>query len=278
MNKILTLILLGSTAASYAGYNRGNCPSCNDGRGYYPEERQGYQRDGRSNNRYNQYDTQGNQSYDRNPGYNDNRGQYSDRNMQNNYRDQYSDRNMQGNYNNRNQNANNGQVSDQDIRKEIQDTVGSGWFTEGYKNVSFDVNNGNVTLRGTVDTINDKNKVEDSVRKIDGVRQINNQINVSERNSNNTYSDSDLQSSETKFPQDRAGNLQDRQINARIRDKLNNGWFSKGYETLMIRTANGIVMISGTVDKPEDIQAINDDIQEIEGVRSVNNQLNVKNR
>jgi hypothetical protein len=28
----------------------------------------------------------------------------------------------------------------------------------------------------------------------------------------------------------------------------------KGYETLVIRTTNGVVVISGTVDKSEDVQ------------------------
>ncbi len=75
-----------------------------------------------------------------------------------------------------------------------------------------------------------------------------------------------------------ASNPQDRQLNARIRDKLSNGWFSKGYETLVIRTTNGVVIIGGTVDKPEDIQKIIDQIKDIEGVRSVNNNLKVNNR
>ena len=93
-----------------------------------------------------------------------------------------------------------------------------------------------------------------------------------------TSSDSQLQSSEKKFPQDTASNAQDREINAKIRDQLSYGWFSNGFETLVIRTANGVVIISGNVDKPEDMQQINDLIKNIEGVRSIENQMNVKNR
>jgi len=60
--------------------------------------------------------------------------------------------------------------------------------------------------------------------------------------------------------------------------ELSNGWFSKDYETLVIRTNNGIVVIRGTVDKPEDIQKINDQIKNIEGIRSINNQLIVQKK
>jgi len=94
----------------------------------------------------------------------------------------------------------------------------------------------------------------------------------------NTYSDSQLQNSEKKYPQDSAATLQDRQLNAKIREKLSGGWFSKGYDALILRTANGVVVISGNVDNNDDIQKIRDQIRNIEGVRSVNDQLNVKNR
>jgi len=92
-----------------------------------------------------------------------------------------------------------------------------------------------------------------------------------------TYSDSQLQSSEAKYPQDFAANAQDRQINAKIRDALSNTWFSKDYETLMISTTNGVVIITGTVYKMEDKQKVGDQVKAIDGVKSVNNQLTVKN-
>ncbi|MBA3721660.1 MAG: BON domain-containing protein [Parachlamydiaceae bacterium] len=53
---------------------------------------------------------------------------------------------------------------------------------------------------------------------------------------------------------------------------------SKGYKTLVIRTTNGVVVVSGTVDKVEDIQKISNLIKDVEGVKSVDNQLSVRNR
>lgn len=287
MKKIFALIALGSAALAsadqyYQPYGNGSsyCPSCNNG-GYYQDgtyyqenqRSQGYyQRDDRNYQRNNQYDYQQqsprNQSYDQNQQYYQPQDNQSyDRNQQRNYDNSYGSQ----------KGGNQRSFSDQEISRKIQDTLSSGWFSRGFEGVSFDVNNGNVNLRGSVDTLENKNKVEDSVRKIDGVRQVNNQITIVKESADN-YSDSQLQNSEKKYPQDFASNSQDRQLNAKIRDKLSNGWFSKGYETLVIRTTNGVVVISGNVDKPEDVQKINDQVKNIEGVRSVNNQLRVNNR
>lgn len=170
-------------------------------------------------------------------------------------------------------------VTDQDIRNQINDTLSSGWFSKGFDGVKFEVNNGNVLLRGTVDTIDNKNKIEQSVRKIDGVRQVNNQIVTTKGMvSNSTYSEPNLQNSEAKFPQDKAATDQDRVINAKIREKLNGGWLSKGFDALVIRTANGIVVITGSVDTPADVQKVNEHVRSVEGVKSVNNQVNVKGK
>jgi osmotically-inducible protein OsmY len=168
-------------------------------------------------------------------------------------------------------------ISDQELSRKIQETLSSGWFSQGFQHVSFDINNGNVNLMGSVDTIENKNKLEDTIKKIDGVKEVNNQITIV-KESPDTYSGKQLQDSEKKYPRDFASNSEDRQLNAKIRDKLNNGWFSNGNETLVIRTTKGVVIISGTVDKFEDIQKLDDQIKDIEGVRSVNKELTVKNK
>jgi osmotically-inducible protein OsmY len=276
MKKLLTLIALGSASLVSADqygqpYGSGSgCPSCNNGGGYYQDQPnngnyyqqnqrqnpQGYdQRDDRNYQRNNQNDYQqrGNQSYDRD----------QQRNYDNNYGSQKDGNQRTG--------------SDQEIRRRIHETLSSGWLSKSFQDVSFDVNNGNVNLKGSVDSLENKNKIEENVKKIDGVRQVNNQITIV-KESPGTYSEAQLQNSEKKYPQDFASNSQDRQLNAKIRDKLSNGWFSKDYETLAIKTTNGVVIISGTVDKSEDIQKIIDQVKDIDGVISVNNQLTVKNR
>lgn len=295
MKKLFMLIALGSTSLLSAdqyyqpyGNGDGYCPSCNKGGGYYQEQSnnnyyqqnqrqapQGwYQRNDQNYQRNQQYDYQ--QQSNRNQQYNQGQPGNQRYNQQQGNQSYYQQQgNQQGNYahNYDSQKGNN----DQDITKKIQDALSSGWLSKGFQNVSFDVNNGNVNLRGSVDSLADKNKVEDSIRNINGVKQVNNQINIAKTNSD-SYSDSQLQDSEKKYPRDTASTHEDRQLNARIRDKLSNGWFSKGNETLIIRTSNGIVIISGTVEKPEDAKKISDQVTGIEGVKSVNNQLSVKNQ
>lgn len=80
----------------------------------------------------------------------------------------------------------------------------------------------------------------------------------------------------SKYPQDSAATAEDRDLNAKIRERIKGGWFSKEYDTLILRTSNGIVVISGTVDTDEDAQKVHDQVKKVEGVRSVNNQIAVK--
>jgi osmotically-inducible protein OsmY len=184
-------------------------------------------------------------------------------------------------------------LSDQELVKKIHDKLSSGWFSKGYQNVSYDVSNGNVALRGTVETINDKSKVEETVRGIEGVRQISNQITISApassrmdnaayRNQADSsrdssyYAEGDVNAPKKGTAQDYAATESDRQINAKIRDKLNGGWFSRGYDTVIIRTTNGVVVISGIVDEASEAQKISDNVKNVEGVKAVNNQLQVK--
>jgi len=44
------------------------------------------------------------------------------------------------------------------------------------------VNNGNVTLTGTIPSQDDKNNLEQKVREMDGVQNVNNQVTVQSQN------------------------------------------------------------------------------------------------
>ncbi len=296
MKKLFTLIALGSVTLVSAGQqyqqqgNQQYYQNPNQNQQYYQQQgNQQYNQNSNQNQQYyqqqasqqgnsnQQYYQQGEQTYNQNRSYNQQQN-----NQPYNQDQQYDQSQGQqwGNDNNYAYQANAGQrsASDQEIYKKVQDTLGSGWFSKGFQNVSFDVNNGVVNLTGSVDTIENKNKIDDSVKKIDGVRQVNNQLVVAKETQGDNYSEAQLQDSEKKYPQDVASNAQDRQLNARIRAKLSSGWFSKGFESVVIRTTNGVVTINGVVDKADDVQKIVDQIKSVEGVRSVNAQLTVKNR
>ena len=109
-------------------------------------------------------------------------GNYSDRSGNTDYYQQQGNspvqsRNYADNYGAGNA-ATQSSASDQELVKKIHSALSSGWLSKGYQNVSFDVDNGVVNLKGSVDTLESKNRIEGDMKKIDGVRQVNNQITV----------------------------------------------------------------------------------------------------
>lgn len=68
--------------------------------------------------------------------------------------------------------------SDQKISQKIQNILKGGFFSKSYDRVSYAVNNGNVTLNGSVDNDSDKKNINKKVQDIDGVRNVQNQIQV----------------------------------------------------------------------------------------------------
>lgn len=295
MNKLLTLMVLGSMtslSAEYYGnsYAGGSCPNCPGGGGYYQDGSQG----GYNQGGYNQGNQGSNQapvqayyqdgSAPRLVGTRDGRVNDQNRNdqMSVNRNDQYKNdqnrndtmmMNRTANTTNNTANTANNTVTSDDLNKKVRDALSGGWFSSGYKNVTFEINNGNVTLRGNVETAENKKNAEDAVRKVEGVRTVNNQINVT-----GTRETSETKNNvNNKYAQDSAATEEDRQLNAKIRDNIKGGWFSREYDTLVLRTSNGIVVISGVVDNQDDAQKINDRVKKVEGVRSVSNQLDVKN-
>ncbi|MEI8125497.1 MAG: BON domain-containing protein [Parachlamydiaceae bacterium] len=68
--------------------------------------------------------------------------------------------------------------SDSEITQSIQDLLGTDAFSTRFKKVTFDVNNRTVTLRGSVDTDEDKSKIGFAVKDINGVKRVHNHISV----------------------------------------------------------------------------------------------------
>jgi len=200
-------------------------------------------------------------------------GQYYQENA-NPYHNQSNDRGMNYYQDNGNGNGNAKTItikltSDQDIIKNLHDTLSAGWFSKGYENVSYVVKDGVVTLRGTVDTAESKAKAEEKVKSIDGVKQVINQIVVSKEEPKS-------QSPAKYYPQDYAATEQDKALNKLIRDKLSSGWFTRGNDNVAVKTTDGVVTISGVVDSYDEIQKVNDQVKDIPGIRTLNNQLSVK--
>ena len=69
-------------------------------------------------------------------------------------------------------------ISDQTITSNISSSLNSNMYGGGFRDVKYKVVNGNVRLTGSVDTLEYKSKVESIVKRVDGVREVDNQITV----------------------------------------------------------------------------------------------------
>ena len=145
------------------------------------------------------------------------------------------------------------------------------------------MNNGTVNLRGVVDDQKDKEKIEHSVKNIEGVKAVNNDITVGMNQPssksftalNTTNNKNSTATATSTTSKDTGTTEKDRQMNTQIRNKLTK-WSPKGYETIVIATSNGVVTVTGNIDKVQDIQKISNDIRSVEGVKGINNKISVK--
>lgn len=162
-----------------------------------------------------------------------------------------------------------GTFNDQELDKKIHNKIGSGWFTTGYDHVTVQVNDGVVTLGGYVKTLEDKVKVEKEVRNIPGVRDLNSQISLQDASSTSK--------TDRQFPQDNYATPADDQLNKKIRDDVSRGWLWNSYKDVTLNTVNGVVTLNGTVDSIKDQQKLINEIQKVNGVKSIKSNLKIKN-
>lgn len=155
--------------------------------------------------------------------------------------------------------------SDQKLTKDIHDKLSSGLFSKGYEQVNIDAKNGNVTLTGNVQTQSDKDKVEKEVRNMSGVRSLNSRIVIVEKDT--------IQPNQNNM-KDSYTTPADQQLNMKIRDKIT-GWFWDSYPNVSLNTANGIVVLEGSIETPKDQQNLMTELRKIEGVKTVKSNLKV---
>ncbi|HEY4832923.1 MAG TPA: BON domain-containing protein [Waddliaceae bacterium] len=160
--------------------------------------------------------------------------------------------------------------SDAELTKKIQDKLNPGWFSEGYQGISANVKNGIATLKGTIPTQDDKERLEKEVRNMEGVRALDSQLIVQEPGK---AKDREV----SRYPQDTYSNKSDQQLNLKIRDKIS-GILWDSYKDLSLNTKDGAVVLEGRVNSLKDQQDLMNKIQKIEGVKSVKSNLRVEER
>lgn len=71
------------------------------------------------------------------------------------------------------------QYSDTDLYTKVRETLTAEPFKENFSTLNFDVYNGVVTIKGTTESQDTKTKIQEAIKAIPGVTNVNNQINVS---------------------------------------------------------------------------------------------------
>lgn len=149
--------------------------------------------------------------------------------------------------------------SDDQVKEDVNYALSDGYFMKGYEGVRGDVREGVVILIGTVSTSADREKLENKIRDIRGVRGVQNNVKVTDQ----------------RDDQDREEVVSDVQIEKNVHDALKPGIFSKGYDQVKAEVDDGDVILTGTVPTQKDKDALEKAILDIKGVGEVSNNVRV---
>ncbi len=164
---------------------------------------------------------------------------------------------------------------DQAVSKNVYENL-YGYISDGNQNISFELNDGVVTLTGYVNTQKDKDKIERDIKRVDGVKQVINNIKVTDTKKLAYYqpktADNSTATKSSIKSKDYAALDNDKKINAQIREKLDN----RDFTDVAIITANGVVTLGGFVSNADEFVPFVFEIEKIEGVKKVNNKVSAK--
>lgn len=156
--------------------------------------------------------------------------------------------------------------SDHALLEKVQNFIENQPDSNRFDNVEIEVRNGTVILRGSIDTEDLRRNLKNKIQQMGGIDNIRDQLFV--RNQDKDLSYNTDSSTTTKVP--------DQTLKNNIQDKLKGGMFSRGFEDIEIIVSNGNVTLKGFVEKSENIKTINDRVQDVDGVKSVNNEITVR--
>ena len=131
-------------------------------------------------------------------------------------------------------------------------------LSDSAKMISVTTNDGVVTLTGTVASNEEMRKVVKMVQNISGVVRVDNQLDV-QTQSNSTQPD-------------------DSEITSAIKKKLRSDKsLSDSARMISVNTDDGVVTLTGTTESKEEMHKVVKMVQNMRGVVSVDNQLDVSN-
>lgn len=165
----------------------------------------------------------------------------------------------------------NQETQDAQLTKKIYNRIAQGWTSNQYEYVRAEVKNGIVKLTGSAKTESEKETLENFVRNMEGVKQLDSRLQVFDLRADR----SDRERAEN-FATDTFLSPADEQLNKKIRDQISKGWIWDKYKNVILKTSNGIVTLAGRVSTLDDEKKLVNEIQNIEGVKVVTNNLVVE--
>lgn len=180
-------------------------------------------------------------------------------------------------------------TSDEIMTRRISDLLRSASFSTGYDLVTFTIDQGKVILQGSVETSEDKIRLEKAIRTIGGVKSVDNQLIVRNRQTSqhekinhNLYAytinkNKPIIHTSNPFSQDNALTISDKQLNKNIRSQLKSQGFWEKYTDVRLNTNSGVVTLEGIIPSSSDQQKLVNAMQKVRGVKSIESNLTIRN-
>lgn len=148
-------------------------------------------------------------------------------------------------------------ASDQELTRDVQEALKGGVMHKEYPTVTAEAKDGKVTLKGTVNTLEEKKDLENRVNDVDGVNAVDNEVEV--QPSGDTTKDSSSAALDDK-----------------VRKALKGGMFGASYDTVTFDIdSGGKVTLKGAVSSNDDKAEAEERVRDVEGVTDVDNQIEV---
>lgn len=157
-------------------------------------------------------------------------------------------------------------TTDAQLKKKIIDSLKNSVLVSGIGQMQVDVSGGSVNLSGFVQTTDIKNRIEAYVRNIEGVKIVNNKLEVVRINGSKPE-----QSSSISGELDKEQRLIDLELHAKINEIIQHG----ENKNVFFDVKDGEVILTGSVDKSEDLQNLDSIIRKLPGVRSLDNRVKI---
>ena len=167
--------------------------------------------------------------------------------------------------------------SDKMLQQKVEDSLKNNYLKKNYSTVNARVYNGNVTLMGSVDSEQDRQDVENRIRSLKGVNNVNDQLQVgssTQTSSNDSYSRNETAEADS-YAADQTANVSDQDLQKQAEDTLKNNYVKKNYDAILISVSNGIITVTGIVDSDKDREEIRQRLQKLRGAKNVDDRTQV---